>query len=121
MNGCLTDQELRSLLEGELMDAEMATMGDHLVECGRCRQRADDLSNVIELNWARGVRDQSSDSDAVVSQQLMNLPTLDKAVTNRSENLDLERELEWLEPPRQAGDLGTMSRRAGGSAEMPSV
>ena len=96
MNECLADQELRSLLDGGLTEAEMSSIGDHLAECNCCRQRADDLSNVMELNWARGVRDRSSDSDAVVPQQVLEPPTGGKTAASRSAPLDLERELDWL-------------------------
>ena len=108
MNACLTEQELRSLLDGGLTEAKMSSVGNHLVECDRCRQRADDLTNVMELNWARGVRDHSSYSDVLVSQQLLEQSTKDKAAAGRSANSDLEHELDWLDPPRQAGDLGAM-------------
>ena len=108
MNGCLSDQVLRSLLDGGLAEAKMSSVGNHLAVCDCCRQRADDLTNTIEMDWARGMRDRGSYSDAFVSQRLLEPRTEDNAAASRCANLDLEHELDWLDPPRQAGDLGAM-------------
>lgn len=106
MSQCLTDQSLRSLVDGALSDEEMSSVGNHLVQCEHCRQRADDLTNVKELIWARGMRGLSSDQLEISPAELAGSPREETA--KRLAKLDFNHELDWLDPPREAGDLGAM-------------
>ncbi len=111
MTHCPTSRELQDFLAGDPPAAARGELNAHLQRCNRCRQELDRLSDDPELRqWAGDVPLTDSDErDGPGLARLLELGANISVQSTLAEGRAAEPPtLEFLEPPRQEGDLGAL-------------
>ncbi len=111
MRHCPTSRELEGFLAGEPLADARGKLNAHLQQCNSCREALDRLSDEPELReWARKVPSTEVDvSDGPGLARLLEVGAKLGVQSTLSEGRAAELPtLEFLGPPRQEGDIGTL-------------